>query len=286
MFNKLLTKFSIFCLTLISLLPFWVLFLLSDFLFFIFYHVFSYRKNVVDDNLRRSFPDKTIYERNLIAKQFFMYLADLIVETIKMISINADEAKKRFEILNPELLDFYVNQGRNIMVVAGHYGNWEMANVVGFCTDKKKLVIYKPLTNKIFDQFLNHVRSKFSVLMVPMKLVMRKMVELRSEATISFFLSDQTPVVHEVKYFTDFLNQRTGMFLGVEKIAKTTNSVVVFCKVNVVKRGYYTCEFVTLVEEPKLTADYEITHLHVKFLENIINHKPQYWLWSHKRWKF
>ncbi|TAH03435.1 MAG: lauroyl acyltransferase [Sphingobacteriales bacterium] len=286
MFENLLTRFYIFFLKIISLLPFWVLYIISDFMFFVLFYVFKYRKKVVDDNLLNSFPQKSNEERNGIAKQYFAYLADLIVETIKMISITDVEAKNRFRILNPELLDFYVNQGRNIAVVAGHYGNWEMANVVGFCTNKKKLVIYKPLTNKIFDQFLNSVRSKFSVLMVPMKMVMRKMVELRNEPTISFFLCDQTPVSHEANYFTTFLNQKTAVFLGVEKIAKTTNSVVVFCKVNCIKRGYYTCEFIPLIDEPSKTKEFEITEIHVKFLENIINQEPKYWLWSHKRWKF
>lgn len=281
-----LTRFFIFCLKIISMLPFWVLYLISDFLFFILFYVFKYRKKVVDDNLLHSFPHKSGQEREFIAKQFFKYLADLIVETIKMISISVLDAKKHFHILNPQLLENYVNVGRNITVVAGHYGNWEMANVVGLCTNKKKLVIYKPLTNKIFNDFLNSVRSKFSVLMIPMKMVMRKMVELRNEPTISFYLSDQTPVFHEANYFTTFLNQKTAVFLGVEKIAKTTNSVVVFCKVNLVKRGYYTCEFIPLVEEPQNTKEFEITQLHVRFLENIINQEPKYWLWSHNRWKF
>ena len=286
MLRDLPARFLVFCLTLISMMPFWALFVLSDILFFILFYILKYRKAVVDDNLRNSFPNKTVAERDFIAKQYFMYLADLIVETIKMISISAKEAQKRFNILNPDLLQHYVGQNRNVCVVAGHYCNWEMANVVGFCTDKKKLVIYKPLTNKILDEFLNGVRSKFSVLMIPMKGILRKMVELRNESSISFYLSDQTPVRHETKYYTNFLNQNTAVFLGVEKIAKTTNSVVVFCKVKLVKRGYYTCEFVPLVEEPQLTKEFEITQLHVRYLENIINNTPQYWLWSHKRWKF
>ncbi len=286
MLHKLFTRIFILLLTFVSYLPFWVLYILSDFLFFILYYVLKYRKKVVDDNLAACFPHKSLAERNLIAKHFFAYLSDLIIESIKMISISADEAKKRFDIINPQLLQNYVNKGRNVIVVAGHYGNWEMANVVGFVTDKKKLVIYKPLTNKIFEDFLNGVRSKFSAIMVPMKMVMRTLVKLRDEPTISFFLSDQTPVWHEANYFTKFLNQNTAVFLGVEKIAKTTNGVVVFCKVTPIKRGFYQCEFVTLVEEPKQTVDYEITQKHIAFLENIIEQKPQYWLWSHKRWKF
>lgn len=286
MLQKIFTHIFILILTILSYLPFWVLYLLSDFLFVILYYLFKYRRKVVNDNLAVSFPFKTLHERNLIAKLFFAYLSDLIVETIKMISISAEEAQKRFNIINPELIDNYVKKDRNVIMVAGHYGNWEMANVMGFVTDKKKLVIYKPLTNKIFNDFLNHVRSKFSAIMVPMKMVMRTLVQLRNEPTISFFLSDQTPVAHEANYFTKFLNQHTAVFLGVEKIAKTTNGVVVFCNVSVLKRGYYSCEFVPLVEEPKLTAEYEITQSHTRYLEKIINENPAYWLWSHKRWKF
>jgi len=286
MLQKIFTHIFILLLTILSYLPFWVLYLLSDFLFVILYYLFKYRRKVVNDNLAASFPLKTLHERNLIAKLFFAYLSDLIVETIKMISISAEEAQKRFNIINPELIDNYVKKDRNVIMVAGHYGNWEMANVMGFVTDKKKLVIYKPLTNKIFNDFLNHVRSKFSAIMVPMKMVMRTLVQLRNEPTISFFLSDQTPVAHEANYFTQFLNQHTAVFLGVEKIAKTTNGVVVFCNVSILKRGYYSCEFVPLVEEPKLTAEYEITQSHTRYLEKIINENPAYWLWSHKRWKF
>ncbi|TAF44207.1 MAG: lauroyl acyltransferase [Sphingobacteriales bacterium] len=286
MLQKIFTRIFILLLTCISYLPFRMLYILSDFLFLILYYVLKYRKKVVDDNLAACFPNKTVDERHLIAKQFFAFLADLIIESIKMISISAEEAKKRFAIVNPQLLENYVNQGRNVIVVAGHYGNWEMANVVGFVSDKKKLVIYKPLSNKLFEDFLNRVRSKFSAIMVPMKMVMRTLVKLKNEPTISFFLSDQTPVSHEANYFTKFLNQHTAVFLGVEKIAKTTNGVVVFCDVKPIKRGYYQCNFVTLIDEPRLTSEFEITQIHTSYLEKIIKDKPQYWLWSHKRWKF
>lgn len=286
MIYKLSTKFFISFLYLISLLPFRILFLLSDILYVLLYYIIGYRKQVVNENLKNSFPSKSEFERNKIAKDYFKYLCDLIVETIKMITINEKQARNHFKILNPELLEKYTSENRNIIVVAGHYGNWEMANVISFCTTNRKFIVYKPLTNRIFDNFMNSVRSKFVLEMVPMKNILRKLASHRNEPTITILVSDQTPVRHEVQYYTNFLNQKTAVFLGVEKIAKMNNSVVLFFKINCVKRGFYEAKFEMLEENPSNSIEHEITEKHVKFLENIINIQPRYWLWSHKRWKF
>ena len=282
----MLTRLAILGLKLLSYLPLNVLYILSDGLFLILFHVTKYRRNVVAENLKNAFPEKDITERNQITIQYYRYLCDLIIESVKMISISKAEAMERFKFVNPELLEEYFAQNKSIIAAAGHYGNWEMASNIGLTTDKNTLVIYKPLTNQIFERFLKKVRSRFNAKMVPMKTSFREILSYRKEPTISILISDQTPVQSDAHCFTTFLNQPTAVFLGIEKLAKSYNYPIVFCDVKVIKRGHYTCEFVPLVNEPKSTAEYEITEVHVRYLEKMIQKEPQYWIWSHKRWKF
>lgn len=282
----MLTRLGIFVLQLFSLLPLKILYLFSDILFLILYHGVKYRRAVVHDNLARAFPEKSESERKIITRQYYSYLCDLILESVKMISISKAEVMKRFKFLNPELLEEYFNKGKSVIAAAGHYGNWEMASNVGLVTDKKILVVYKPLTDPIFENFLKKVRSRFNAKLIRMKTSFRDILLHRKERTVSIIVSDQTPVPGDSVCFTTFLNQRTAVFLGIEKLAKTYDYPVLFCDVKVVKRGYYTCEFVPLIDEPKSTSDNEITEAHVKHLEKMIYAQPQYWIWSHKRWKY
>lgn len=287
MINRGFSRLAVYFLYLLSLLPFFVLYLIADVIFLLLYYVIKYRRTTVQRNLRNSFPEKTSLELAKIEKQYYAYLADLIVEAIKSISISEKTLKKRFQILNPECLAHYFGQGKSILGVLGHYGNWELAALImGTVTPHKKLVIYKPLNNKYFDTFFSKVRGRFGVELIPMKSTMRTLVALRNIPKFTVFVSDQTPVRHETQYFTQFLNQPTAVFLGIEKMAKLTGDPVVFCDIRVVKRGHYTCTFVPLVEESKQTTEHEITDIHVQYLEKVIKEKPQYWLWSHKRWKF
>jgi Kdo2-lipid IVA lauroyltransferase/acyltransferase len=282
----MLTRLAILGLKLLSYLPLNVLYILSDGLFIVLFHIAKYRRAVVAENLKNAFPEKNIKERKQITIQYYRYLCDLIIESVKMISISKAEAMERFKFVNPELLEHYFAQNKSVIAAAGHYGNWEMASNVGLTTDKKILVVYKPLTDQIFERFLKKVRSRFNAKMIPMKTSFREILSYRKEPTVSILVSDQTPVPSDAHCFTTFLNQSTAVFLGIEKLAKSYNYPVVFCDVKVVKRGHYTCEFVALIEEPKLTAEYEITEAHVKYLEKMIQKEPQYWIWSHKRWKF
>lgn len=287
MINRGFSRLGIYFLYLVSLLPFAILYLLADFIYVLLYHVTGYRRETIRKNLLNSFPEKSIEEYRVIEKKYYAYLADLIVESIKTISIGEKELQKHFQILNPELLESYFNKGKSVLGVLGHYGNWEMAALImGFVTDKKRLVIYKPLNNPVFDAFFKHTRSRFGTTLIPMKSTMRMLAAYRNEPKITVFVSDQTPVRHETQYFTQFLNQPTAVFLGIEKMAKITKDPVVFCDIKVIKRGHYTCTFVPLVLNPQETATHEITDNHVRYLEEVIRREPQYWLWSHKRWKF
>ncbi|WP_295675728.1 lysophospholipid acyltransferase family protein, partial [uncultured Mucilaginibacter sp.] len=270
----------------ISLLPFWFLYGVADILFFILYYIVHYRRKVVQENLRNSFPEKTEAERKLIEKKYFKYMADLMIETIKSVSMSAKEVKRRMVCTNPQLMEHYFSQGKSILAAAGHYCNWEMACLdFGFLTNNRRMVIYKPQSNEVFTEFFNRTRSRFGATLVPMRQTLRKLIEYKNELTFTVLASDQTPTREDAKYFTTFLNQPTAVFLGVEKLTKVMNCVVIFYKIELVKRGFYTYTFVPLVEEPKNTKPYEITEIHVKYLESLIREKPEYWLWSHRRWK-
>lgn len=287
MINKGLSRLGTFFLYLVSLLPFWVLYLLSDVIFLLIYYVIGYRRKVVQENLLNSFPEKTEEERRVIEKKYFKYLADLMVETVKMITVSKKEIYKRVISPNAEILQKYFGEGRSLMMALGHYGNWEMADLrMSLEVDKPVLVVYKPLTNDVFDKYFIKMRSRFGATLVAMKNIMRTMVKHKDEIIISAFVADQTPVKHEATYFTTFLNQPTAFFLGVEKLARLNNSVVIFCDVVRTKRGHYSFNLIPLAENPKETTEYEITRAYVQCLETMIKREPQYWLWSHRRWKF
>ena len=287
MIKKGLSRLGIFFLYLISLLPFWFLYLISDVLFVTLYYLIGYRRKVVQENLINSFPEKTQREREHIEKEYFKYLADLIMETIKTISISEKEIKRRVVCTNPEELEKYFKTGKSVIAVSGHYCNWEFAalNFSAEC-DKKFMIIYKPLTDEVYDDFFIKVRSRFGGIPVSMMQTMRKMVQYKNEQTVTVMVGDQTPVRSEANYFTGFLNQQTPVFLGIEKMARTMDDIVTFYKMERIKRGYYTYTLLPLTDNAKQTASHEITEMHVKCLETIIRDKPQYWLWSHRRWKF
>jgi KDO2-lipid IV(A) lauroyltransferase len=287
MINKGLSYLGTAFLWLVSLLPFWLLYIIADILFVLLYYVTGYRRKVVQENLRNAFPEKSDAERAEIERKYYHHLSDLIVEVIKAFTISKKQLNQRMVPVNHELLIGYLNEGRSVIGAAGHFCNWEWTGQA-FCliTEKNKVIVYKPLTNKIFDRFFNNMRARFGGTLVEMKHALRKMVAMKKDLFLCVLASDQTPVRSESTYFTDFLNQPTAVFLGVEKLAKLIDTPVVFCDIRRVKRGHYTYTFVPLFENAKETAEYQITNTHVKFLENVIKEEPQYWLWSHRRWKF
>jgi Kdo2-lipid IVA lauroyltransferase/acyltransferase len=287
MIKKSLFGLTAFFLYLLSLLPFWLLYVFADLLFVVLYYVTSYRRKVTKSNLKNAFPQKTVEERQLIEKNFYRFLADNILESLKMRSMSAESIRRHCKINNPDEVTKHFEKGKAVLLATGHYANWEWGNLILSLTFREKLfVIYKPLSDKNFDVSLNKMRSKFGAIMVPMKATLRRIAELKNQSYLFAFAGDQTPTRHESQYFISFLNQPTAVFLGVEKIAKTTNNPVVYLHINRLKRGFYEYTFTTLVEEPNLTREYEITNLHTRKLEQIIEQKPELWLWSHRRWKF
>jgi KDO2-lipid IV(A) lauroyltransferase len=285
--NLVFFKIISVLLYLISLLPFRMLYLLSDILYLLLFHVVKYRRKVVKQNLKNSFPEKSVADRLEIEKRFYKHLSDLIFESIKTISISPKSLKKRFVFSNLTELTKYFEKGKSVIAVSGHYGNWEWGPLAtAYELKEKVLVVYKPLSDNRFEKLINTMRSRFGAILVPMKHTLRKIIEYNSEPHVLVLIGDQTPPREESHYFINFLNQPTAIFLGVEKIAVRTNKPVIYFSINKIKRGYYECLIKPLVEVPNQTKEFEITNIHTQELENIIRNNPEYWLWSHKRWKF
>ena len=287
MIKRGFTHLSVFFLYLLSLLPLPLLFFFARLLYYLLYYLIGYRKKVVRQNLTRSFPEKTLPEIKAIEQKFFRYLAELIFEIIKMATISEKETLKRVKFTGLEKLEQHFKAGESVIACTGHYGNWELGTLaLGLHVSAKTLVIYKPITSKIFEAWFDKLRTKYGNIFIAMRQTLRGIAAYKNEPTLLCFASDQAPSRDESRYFVDFLHQPTAALLGIEKIAKSTNRPIYYFKVNVIKKGYYHVDVLPMCLNPSETKDYEITNLHFKFLEDIINEQPQYWLWSHKRWKF
>ncbi|OFY57729.1 MAG: hypothetical protein A2V50_03645 [Bacteroidetes bacterium RBG_19FT_COMBO_42_10] len=271
----------------ITLLPLRILYIFSDMLFPVMYYFPGYRRKVVATNLKNSFPEKSEKERIAIAKKYYHHLCDLIFETLKLIHIGKKQQMERMRLTNPELLERYYEEGRDVVVVLGHYGNWEWLNILPLYTRLRNVPIYKPLQNKHFDRFILNLRLTNDCDPTAMSLVIREFIKNRkiNRRALYGFMIDQTPPKGEIKYWTNFLNQDTPVYLGAEKIAIKYDLAIVFLNIQKIKRGYYTFTAETLFEHATGLPEDLITETHVKRLEEIIRDKPEYWLWSHRRWK-
>ena len=271
----------------VTLLPLPVLYIFSDFLYFVLYRIVLYRRNVVADNLKNSFPEKTDEERKIIEKKFYRHLADLIVETFKVTHMTRANQKKRFTYSNLEIIDKLREEKRDIIAVLGHYNNWEWPTLLPYYLKYKTIIIYKPLQNKYFNNFVNKQRSKFGIVLTPTSLVLREIINYRNNGinTVSVFISDQIPSKGDIKYWTTFLNQDTAVFTGAGKIASKYDMAIVFFHVQKIKRGYYNLDMELLYDHTAGLSEDAITETHVRRLEEIITEKPENWIWSHRRWK-
>jgi Kdo2-lipid IVA lauroyltransferase/acyltransferase len=271
----------------VTLLPLPVLYIFSDFLYLLLYYFPSYRRKVVSANLKNAFPEKSDEELKCIEKKFYKHLADLFIETFKLTHMSKEQLMRRVTVSNPEIMDKFFDEKRDTIAVLGHYNNWEWLTILPQFTKYKFTSIYKPLQNKYFDRFMNNMRLQYGVFLVPMSYIIRDIINDRKEniRTFSAFISDQTPAITEIKYWTTFLNQDTPVYLGAEKIAARFDMAVVFFNLQKIKRGHYNLNIELLFDHTVGLPDHVITETHVKRLDEIIREKPEYWIWSHRRWK-
>lgn len=286
MIKKGFSYIGILFLNVLSLFPLSVLQVLARLLYYPLYYVIAYRKKVVRENLQKSFPDKGLKEIINIEKEFFKYLADLVFEIIKLNTISKEELNRRVKFNNLEQIEAYFSKGQSVLACTGHYGNWELCMLaLGNASSATEYVIYKPINNKIFENWFQRMRTRFGNVFVPMRQTLRAIARTKDQPSMFCFASDQTPVRDEVQYSLNFLNQNTPVLLGLEKIALQTNRPIFYFDVKRVKRGYYEVDCLPLWIEPQTSQEHEITDRLFSFLTKTIVDDPAYWLWSHRRWK-
>jgi KDO2-lipid IV(A) lauroyltransferase len=272
---------------LLALLPLRCLYLISDLLFVTAYYIVRYRRKVVKENLQNSFPEKTEKERRQIARKFYRFLCDVAIETVKVVNIDTSELRRRIKYSNPEIFDELYRKGKQIFVVTGHYGNWEWLATLENTVPYHHATLYRPMENKVIDKFLYDMRTKYGTDAIQTNNAIRAINQyrLKNRLTALCFLSDQSPPRKAINYWTSFLNQETPVYTGVEKLAKRYNTAVMYYEIRRVKRGYYEVDATLIAENAAETFDMGITNQHVRLLEETIRRNPQYWLWSHRRWK-
>ncbi len=271
---------------LISLLPLWFLYRISDLSYVILYKVFKYRIHITRKNLKAGLPNLSEGELLRIEKQFYRHLGDVLVETIKSFSISKNELLRRMKIENAEILDKHLRAGKSLIAVTGHYGNWEWAAMsLALQVNYPAYGLYLPLKNKVFNASMVRSRSRFGVRLVAVKELADKMEQLKNETCIWGFIVDQSPAKPDRAHWIEFLHQDTAVATGTDRYARQYNLGVVFGRINKVKRGYYTLKYEEVCIDSNGTEEGQISKKHSEILENVIRYEPAYWLWTHKRWK-
>lgn len=274
-----------------SLLPFWVLYILSDILYIPLYYIIRYRRKLVFESMRNSFPNKSEKEITRMAKAFYHHFCDYIVETIKLLHISDAETKRRFIIENIEVLQRALDERRQVILMLGHYGNWEYIPSIALWLNAPEGAVmgevYRPLKNRWFDKFFLKLRSRYNTVNIPKNDIFREYIKYRRDKrpAIVGFMADQTPSPANIYYWTNFLNQDTPMLTGIERIAQKLDCSLVYADVIKLKRGHYKIVFEEITQMPKDYKEFEITEIYTRLIEKTILRAPEFWLWTHKRWK-
>lgn len=270
---------------LVSLLPLRVLYLFSDFAYFMLYHVFGYRKEVVMSNLAHALPEKTLEERKKIAAKFYRNFTDNWIETIKLISISKRAMNRRITG-NYEIFKQIHATGKAVQLNLGHFFNWEIMTLhAGISQPYTFLTVYLPQTSKVSDRLLKYIRGRWGNPLISSYEMAREIIPWRKKQYLLALGADQSPAISENAYWLYFLHRPTGFAKGPEKFARGQNIPVVMMTTTKPKRGHYHFDYFLLCEDPKSLPDGELMRLYVSHLEKNIQTQPDLYLWSHKRWK-
>ncbi|MGB2415605.1 MAG: lysophospholipid acyltransferase family protein [Flavobacteriaceae bacterium] len=271
----------------ISILPFRLLYALSDFLYILMYYVFRYRKQTVIDNLRLVFPEKSDQEIKIITKKFFHHFCDMMLESIKSMNISLESMKARYTFKNLDIIKEFEKQNKSIVLMCAHYGSWEWIFILQTYTTHRGYGIYKRLQNKYFDRLIKSIRARYNSYLITTKETFSVLEDAKKNGILSMngFASDQSPKKEKAHHWNEFMGIKVPVHTGAEMMAKKLDMPVVFFAVERKKRGYYEATFQTLAEKPTDFKDYEITDKFLKLVEAQIHEAPEYYLWTHKRWK-
>ncbi len=269
----------------LMLLPFPILYLFSDLLSFLAYHIIKYRRQVVRKNLQLSFPEKGIQELSVIEKAYYRNMIDVFLETFKSLVMTKASMVKRTKVKHADIIENLNQQGKSVVLMLGHVGNWEWGGFSYTCqTNQKIATLYHPLSNPFFNWLTHRLRVRFGMSLIPMQQSARDFLVNKDTVRTIAFIADQSPPP-EYAYWMDFLNQETGFFTGAAKLALKYNMPVVYADVVRTKRGHYEVIFSLITDKPVEKTINDITHQFAKLLEKSIQINPPIWLWSHRRWK-
>jgi len=281
-----------FLLKSVAILPLDLLYIASDFVYFILYYIIRYRRSVVEDNLARCFPHKAKSERDSVCRQFYHNFADYIFETIKLLHISDWEIKSRISFENLDIIDRFVADGRSVAVYFSHCGNWEWAPSVTlhFYNEGVKTVfcqVYRPLKNRIFDSLMLKVRSRFGSLSIRKSVVLRHLLELRRDnfMSVTGFMSDQKPSHGDPTLPLVFLGRPTAFITGTEELARRLKMAAVYWDMYKISRGHYKVVTRVITDDVSQTDRGDVTRAYASMLQDTIIRNPSIWLWTHKRWK-
>lgn len=273
---------------LISILPFKLFYLFSDFVYFLVYYVAGYRKKTVKENLQLVFPEKQEAEIKKIRKDFYRHMVDMFLEMVKSISISNEELKRRFTFTNISEIKKIRGMNKSILLACGHYASYEWMNALQlYDIDYRGFGIYKKVKNRFFDQLAKDIRGRYDGVLIPTTQATKTIIanEKAGVRGVYAMIADQSPKIHRAKAWTDFMGITVPVFTGTEDLSRSLDMAVVYLQVEKIKRGYYKASFKTLSYEPAKEPEFSITRRYFEELESQIKAVPQYYLWTHKRWK-
>lgn len=276
----------LFLIALFKVIPFWLIYRLSDIVYFIFVYVIRYRRSVINKNLQKCFPEKSKIEIAKIRNKFYRNLCDLFLESIKGFSMSKEDLLQRFKSYNSQDADKYFEQGKDIIVLAGHFANWEWGAAATAENFKHQpAVLYKPISNQYIDKYIQEKRARFGVMLVSIYQTTRYFLKKKPKPVAYYMVADQYPTNKEKQKMASFFGSKTAFLHGPENFSKQLNIPVVYVEMQRVKRGYYSMEIIDVTDKPGELEENELTQIYASLMEKSINNQPESWMWSHKRWK-
>ncbi|WP_281323970.1 lysophospholipid acyltransferase family protein [Flavobacterium sp. IMCC34518] len=273
---------------LISILPFRLLYIFSDIVYFLVYRIVKYRKKTVKENLALALPHLSDEERFIIEKKFYHHMCDVFLEMIKTLNISKNEICKRFVFKNIEVYKELEKQGKSIAIVCSHYANYEWIISLNYYSEFSSYGIYKQLKNPYFDKLVHKIRSRFNAKLVTTKKTIPTIIENSKNNILSVygFASDQSPHIKSAFHWEKFMGIEVPVHTGAEMLSKRYNMNLVYLNTKKIKRGYYEATLETISTNPKEAPNYQLTDQYLKLLEKQIYEEPEYYLWTHRRWKY
>lgn len=272
---------------LISILPFRLFYFLSDILYVIVYYIVGYRKKTVRENLAMALPHLSDAERKIIEKKSYQHLCDMFLEMVKTLTISSEEMNKRFVITNIELIKEYEKKEKSIMLLASHYASWEWLITLNQKISYQGIGVYKKIANKYFDKLVRDIRSKYNTQLIVTSKTIPLISQNQKEKNLSVYglVSDQSPKMNRIFHWETFMGIEVPVHTGPEMLSKKYDLNVIFAKVKKVKRGYYEATLIPITDDAKSFPNFEITHRYIQEVEKQIHEAPEYYFWTHKRWK-